>query len=94
MSHSDHYWLSFKNIQTDNGLQKLDMHMCIQCTKTHTGAISMTSGIPYRIPRLPPSLTCDTNESLTQKQSVSSPTPLESVLDCQPNDASVRPSLN
>lgn len=39
----------------------------------------MISGIPYSVPRLPLSLTSDTNVSLSQKPSVNAPTPLDPV---------------
>lgn len=65
--------------------QHPDIHTYIQCTNTHTHTpteaicFSMISGIPYSVPRLPLSLTSDTNVSLSQKPSVNTPTPLDPV---------------
>lgn len=57
--------------------------------------ISMISDNACGVPRLPPSLTSDTNMSLSQKPSLTSPTPVDPVLDSvNLMMPAPRPSLN
>lgn len=76
-------WVQVKNIQTVIGLQKyLPTHAWSICAHTNTHihtqkaiCISMISGTPCGIPRLPLLLTSATGMSLSQKPSVNFPPP-------------------